>query len=342
MHATAASARPDRSASVPRVSAVLEHRIGEVALRGSTTGLGRRVVERLARYPSTTAVGPPVILVDVVMGDYDELARHRRSVTEVAEDLVAGADEIGVEHLVVVSSAMVYGAMPNNPVPLTEDAVLRPDPVFAYARQLATAELILERWRTAAPGRSVCILRPVVMMAAGETSSLASALAAGFARRFAGGATGAQFVHLDDVAAAIEGGVVQRLDGVYNVAPQGWVPAERVLALTGDMMRVPLPDRWAEAVETLRWRFQRGPIPPGLRAYTTSSWFVANDKLRATGWIEQVTNEQTYVEGTQGAWWTTISPKRRQELTLGAVIVLALVGIATVVTLGWRWRSRRR
>src|SRR4051794_14153036 len=35
--------------------------------------------------------------------------------------------------VVYVSSAMVYGAWPNNPVPLTEDAPMRPNPGFGYA-----------------------------------------------------------------------------------------------------------------------------------------------------------------------------------------------------------------
>ena len=67
----------------------------------------------------------------------------------------------------------------------------------------------------------------------------------------------------------------------------------------------------------MRWRFQRGPIPPGLRSYTREPWLVANDRLKAQGWRPTVTNEQAYVEGTEARWWTMITPKRRQELTLG-------------------------
>ena len=44
----------------------------------------------------------------------------------VMERLLAAAADVGVEHLVVRSSAMVYGAWPDNPVPLTEDAPVRP------------------------------------------------------------------------------------------------------------------------------------------------------------------------------------------------------------------------
>ena len=77
-------------------------------------------------------------------------------------------------HLVLVSSAMVYGAYANNPVPLTEDAILRPDVDFVYARQLATVEAMADRWRRTGAGRTVTVLRPVVAMAADGTPSLAA------------------------------------------------------------------------------------------------------------------------------------------------------------------------
>mgnify|MGYP003336661598 CR=1 FL=1 len=135
-------------------------------------------------------------------------------------------------------------------------------------------------------------------------------------------------------------GVAARLDGVYNVAPDGWIPGERVRALSGGVPRLKLPDRIQEVITGLRWRFQRGPIPPGLRSYTRSPWLVANDRLRAEGWEPQVTNEQAYVEGTEAKWWTMVSPKRRQELALGAM-VLGVVVAALAVVLGVR-RTRQR
>jgi nucleoside-diphosphate-sugar epimerase len=236
---------------------------------------------------------------------------------------------------------MVYGALANNPVPITEGAVLRPDPDFVYARQLASAEELVEDWRRALPGRIVTVLRPVVAMAADGTSTLARALAAGLGRRYGEEDPGAQFVHLDDVASAVALAVQRRLDGVYNVAPDGWIPGERVRALLGDRFRLPLPERLGEVVGALRWRFQRGPIPPGLLPYTREPWLVANDKLRAEGWRPTVTNEQTFVEGTEAKWWTMVTPKRRQELALGALV--AVLGISAVigVSLGRRWWRRR-
>ncbi|MEY2643249.1 MAG: hypothetical protein RLZZ368_1896, partial [Actinomycetota bacterium] len=254
-------------------------------------------------------------------------------------ELLAVATEHGVKHVVLLSSAMVYGAWPNNPVPITEDAALRPDFGFAFARQLATVEQMVDDWREAAPNRTTCILRPVPAMAADGTSSLVRALAAGMGGRLGEDDVPAQFLHLDDLAAAVELVVNRRLDGVFNVAPDGHVPGSRVRSLWGMAPRLRLPDRIAEVVADLRWRFQRGPIPPGLRPYVRSPWLVSNGRLRAEGWEPTVTNEQAFVEGTDAKWWTMLTPKRRQELALGAMIIGS---IATVISVSIWIRKRLR
>lgn len=321
-------------------------------VRGVTGALGARVLARLAELDEVTVVladevgrgGAPSCdtIVELGVGDHDTRARRRESVTIGAAELLSDAAATGARHVVLVSSAMVYGAAPNNPVPITEDAVLRPDPQFVYARQLASVEGVVEEWRRNDPTRAVAVLRPAVSMAVDGTSSIARALAAGLGQRFAEDDPGAQFVHLDDVASAVAIAVSKRLDGVFNVAPDGWVAGERVRALSGETPRLPLPARAREVVSALRWRFQRGPIPPGLDTYTREPWVIANDRLRAEGWAPTVTNEQAYVEGTEAKWWTMITPKRRQELALGALVVAGALGMVTAVSLVWRWRRRRR
>ena len=240
------------------------------------------------------------------------------------------------KHLVLVSSAMVYGAWANNPVPITEEAVLRPDVEFVYARQLGSVEQLADEWRLAVPGRTVTVLRPAIAMAAAGTSGLAAALAAGMGQRYGEDDPPAQFLHIDDLAAAVLLAAEHRLDGVYNVAPDGWVAGERVRALAGAVPRLKLPDWATEVIGNMRWRFQRGPIPPGLRSYTRWPWLVANDRLKAEGWAPTVTNEQAYVEGTEAKWWTMVTPKRRQEIALGGLgAALAALGIGI-------WRGVRR
>ena len=242
--------------------------------------------------------------------------------------------------MVFVSSALVYGATPNNPFPLTEEAVLKPDNEFVFARQLASAEELVEQWRRSRRGRATCVLRPVISLANDGNSRLAGALVSGLGKRFAEDDPPSQFLHLDDLASAIVLAVERRLDGVYNVAPNGWIAGERVRALSGEAPRLPLPERLSEVIGLLRWRFQRGPIPPGLRSYTHETWVVSNGKLVAEGWTPTVTNEQAYVEGTEARWWTMISPKRRQELSLGVGVIALLAAAITGVVVGRRWWQR--
>jgi len=331
---------------------------GVVVLTGATGRVGHRVADLLAGHDVVVVdavddlgrsdvchsleTAGAVTVVDLGSSDYDTRAARRESATESAASTLAIADRVRATAVVFVSSALVYGAATNNPVPLTEDAALRPDVEFVFARQLASAEELVEQWRSTRPGRTTCVLRPAVALAAGGGSRLASALVYGFGRRLAQADPPSQFLHLDDLAAAVAVGVDQRLDGVFNVAPDGWVPGERVRALSGERPRLPLPERLSELVAGLRWRFVRGPIPPGLLPYTLEPWVISNGRLRETGWVPTVTNEQTYVESTNAPWWTMVSPKRRQELALGGGVLGAAVVVLVGVVIGRRRFNRRR
>lgn len=318
-------------------------RVSCVALSHRGRGLGARVQRLMSVDQAVRLVEPNEADVLVWLDDHEQDLGDETAATDAVCTVPLATmlqSHPTVQHLVLVSSAMVYGAYANNPVPLTETAPLRPEVEFAYARRLGAIEQFADDWRRTEPGRTVTTLRPAVSVASDGTSSLARALAAGMGQRVGEADPPAQFLHLDDLASAIVIAAERRLDGVYNVAPDGWIPGERVRALAGAVPRLKLPARVQEVITGLRWRFQRGPIPPGLHSYTRFPWLVANDRLRAEGWAPIVTNEQAYVEGTEAKWWTMISPKRRQELALGALVV-GLVVAALAVALGVR-RARQR
>jgi nucleoside-diphosphate-sugar epimerase len=313
-----------------------------VWVNDGTSGLGSRVLRLLLASDRAHATDAAECEVLVWLSAHDADARASRRESALAGLSVALVDCPQLQHVVLVSSAMVYGAWANNPVPLTEDAAMRPDVEFAYARQLGAVEQMVDEWRLAVPGRTVTVLRPVISMAADGTSGIASALAAGMGQRMGEDDPPAQFLHLDDLATAVVLASEQRLDGVFNVAPDGWVAGERVRALAGAVPRLKLPERASEVVTNMRWRFQRGPIPPGLRSYTKWPWLVANDRLKAAGWHPTVTNEQAYVEGTEAKWWTLVSPKRRQEISLGGLGAGILLALAVTVKVIRHVRRRRR
>ncbi len=313
-----------------------------VWVNDGTSGLGSRVLRLLLASDQARAVDATEceVLVWLSAHDADARASRRESALEGLSAALLECPQL--RHVVLVSSAMVYGAWANNPVPLTEDAAMRPDVEFAYARQLGAVEQMVDEWRLADAQRTVTVLRPVISMAADGTSGIASALAAGMGQRMGEDDPPAQFLHLDDLATAVVLAAEQRLDGVFNVAPDGWVAGERVRALAGAVPRVKLPERVSEVVTNLRWRFQRGPIPPGLRSYTKSPWLVANDRLKAVGWQPSVTNEQAYVEGTEAKWWTLISPKRRQEISLGGLVAGVVAGLVVTAKIVRRVQRRRK
>jgi hypothetical protein len=328
----------------------MSDRVTTVLVRGDDGALGERVTRLLADRRDLSVVdgdaadGPVDVVVDLEVGDHDRIGARSASVTSFGDELLDELVRRSPTHLVLVSSALVYGAYRNNPVPLTETAILRPEHDFVFARQLAGVELAVDDWRRAGTDRSVSVLRPAVVMSGahgplGGTSALARALAAGYGRRLGREDPGAQFVHIDDLASAVVRCAIERADGVVNVAPDGWVPGDRVRALGGGRLRLPLPERAVEVITSLTWRLQRGPIPPGLDAYTRSFWVAANDRLRALGWEPTVTNEQVFVEGTEGAWWSSVTPKRRQEVALGAGVVTVIVLTLSLLRL---LRPRRR
>jgi nucleoside-diphosphate-sugar epimerase len=247
---------------------------------------------------------------------------------DVARRVLEAASAASVDHLVLLSDATVYGAWANNPVPLTEEAVLRPNPGFTWAVERAEIERLAGEWRNAHPQASVAILRPV--RTAGRHDWLVKALRPAPAVPELADDPPAQFLHLDDLAGAVVLACRSQLDGVFNVAPDDSVPGDEVRSLTGAGPRVRLPERLV--TRFARWRFRSGlgSTPPELVPYTLFPWVVATDRLRAAGWTATVTSEEACVEAHEAGPWATMSPRRRQEIALG----VAGVGLAAAAAGG--------
>jgi nucleoside-diphosphate-sugar epimerase len=250
--------------------------------------------------------------------------------------LLDAAAAAQVDQLVVVSSAMVYGASAANPLPLTEEAPLRPDPGFTYAAERAEVERLAAEWRAEHGQASVAVLRPAVAVNAEFEAWLALSPWSARALRTSGAERASQFLHVDDLASAIDHARRARLDGPFNVAPDGWLSPDALAELVGPVGRVHLPSGWVPKLRARRdrWRAQ-GPAPE--TAYTKYPWVVANDRLRATGWEPSLRNEEVYVEVDPGGPLALMSPRRRQELSLAGAALAALGLVGGVV-----WLVRRR
>lgn len=258
----------------------------------------------------------------------------------LARRVLAAADKAGVDQVLVLSTAAVYGPWANNAVPLTEEAPLRPHPDLVFAVQKAEVERLAADWAADHPGAVVCRLRPAPVVQDGGAGWLARALHAA-----AGVPTGddvaAQYLHLDDLASAVVAAWSHRLAGPVNVAPDRWLtPTER--RALDPVPRLRLPEPVALKVAAWRWRLRLAPTPPGILPYARHPWVVANDLLAATGWTAGNSNEEAYVVGHEASAIESITPQRRQELALGVAGVGIAAAVAGGVAAVRRARSRRR
>lgn len=340
--------------------------MGRVVVTGAASALGRRVMGLLVARDDVDEVvgldlqpGPGVRQLDLVTADLaDAFAGadaviHLASVfgpaiegpevddaveVQMARRVLAAADKAGVSRLVLLSSAVVYGPWANNPVPLTEDAPLRPHPDLAPAVQLAEVERLAADWAADHPGATVARLRPAPVVDDGRGGWMARALD-GAADVPMADETPGQYLHVDDLAAAVVAVWSDGLAGPVNVAPDGWLTPTQRRALD-PLPRVRLPEPIAVKVAALRWRFGLAPTPPGVLPYARHPWVVANDRLVATGWQAAWSNEEAYVAGHEASAIESISPRRRQELALGVAGAAAAALVAGTVAVVRRRRRR--
>jgi nucleoside-diphosphate-sugar epimerase len=330
--------RPSPATATPEV----------VAITAASTALGRRVVQRLRADPHVARVvrlGAADLRGDVKRRlDGVDVVVHLASTTLPVDAaptrlLLDAAGAVEVRSVVVVSSALVYGAAADNPVPLTEEAPLAVTPEFEPAVVLGEVERLAASLRNAHPAMGVAVLRPAVPVAEDELGWLARMFAAVRNTPVGDADPPGQFVHLDDLAAAVTLAQSDHLDGAYNVAPDGWIPGEDLRALAGGP-RLRLPGRLAEQLTSWRWRAGLSPTPPGLLPHTEHPWVVAGDKLRAAGWVPAHSNQEAFVVGHRPSPWATVSPQRRQELAL-AVSGLGLLGAGVGAAALVRGAARR-
>jgi UDP-glucose 4-epimerase len=269
-----------------------------------------------------------------VVDPVPDVALMARVNVEGTRHVLDAAASVGARRIVRISSATVYGAWANNPVPLAEDAALRPNPHFSPAVQGAEVERLLGEWRTDHPDVTITTLRSAPVVGPGAERLSARILLGRPPLRVRGADMPVQVIHVDDLAAALALAATRDLPGVYNVAADGWLDASAVR----DMIpRSTMPALPAEALERMldrAWELGLGDVPPGVVPYLTHPWVIANDKLKAAGWVPTHTNEDAIREAV-----ATLPPRDARPLVVVAATAIAGTGVVVAYR---RRRARRR
>jgi nucleoside-diphosphate-sugar epimerase len=332
----ALTARLAASARIGRVIAIDGH-------RGDATGVTWRVVD--IRDP---ALAGRLAGVDVVVHTDLDLApdsdqRSRRAFNVRGAQTVLTAAAAGrVGRVVLVTSAMVYGARPDNPVPLEETAPLGADPDGSVVGDLLEIEHLAQRSPQANPGMDITVVRPAALVGEGVDTLITRHFEAPRLLAVKGCAPRWQFCHLDDLVSALELAAAGEVTGKFAVGCDGWLEQEQAEELSG-LRRIELP---AGLTFGTVQRLHRAGITPAFVTdlhFVVYPWVVDAVTLREAGWKPAFDNEtalQVLLDQRGGHHAVAGRRLDRKDATITAAgATVAVIGTAAIVR---EVRRRRR
>ncbi|MFF6938982.1 SDR family oxidoreductase [Streptomyces lavendulae] len=369
--------RPEHGDSAPGVrqsrnQAEPRRRSPVIAVTGAASGVGAALIARLAESDEVKQV----VAIDERRGDCASAQWHVLDVRDpaIAEKL-RGADVVvhlaldldletdpaartaynvrgtqtvltaaaaaGVHRVVLCTSAMVYGALPDNDIPLSEDSELRATAEATGVGDLLEIERLGRRAPRAHPGLNVTVVRPAVLVG-GTDTALTRYFESPRLLVVAGSRPTWQFCHVEDLVSALEYAALEKAEGELAVGCEGWLEQEEVEELSG-IRRMELPSAVALGAAARLHRIGLTPSPAGDLAYTMHPWVVSVSGLHAAGWRPRWTNEEVLAELLQEvAGRHTVAGRRlgRKDAATAAGAAgatVALLGAAAAVR-----RARRR
>ncbi len=358
--------QPRNQAGPPRRSPV-------IAVTGAASGVGAALVSRLAASDEVKQV----VAIDERRGDCAAAQWHVLDVRDpaIAEKL-RGADVVvhlaldldletdpaartaynvrgtqtvltaaaaaGVHRVVLCTSAMVYGALPDNDIPLSEDSELRATAEATGVGDLLEIERLGRRAPRAHPGLNVTVVRPAVLVG-GTDTALTRYFESPRLLVVAGSRPTWQFCHVEDLVSALEYAALEKVEGELAVGCEGWLEQEEVEELSG-IRRMELPSAVALGAAARLHRIGLTPSPAGDLAYTMHPWVVSVSGLHAAGWRPRWTNEEVLAEllqevaGRHTVVGRRLGRKDAATAAGAAGATVALLGAAAAVR---RARKRR-
>jgi nucleoside-diphosphate-sugar epimerase len=334
----ALAARLAASGRIRKVVAIDDH-------RGEVSGVVWRVVDVRDPVLAGRLAGVDVVVhTDLDLSpDSDNRERRAFNVRGAQTVLTAAAAE-RVGRVVLVTSAMVYGARAENPVPLAEDAPLRADADSSIAGDLLEIEHLARRAPRTYPGMHVTVARPVALVGDDVDTLITRHFEAPRLLTVKGCATRWQFCHIDDLVSALELAVTGDVTGEFAVGCDGWLELDRVEELSG-LRRIELPAGFTFGTAQRLHRAGITPAPATDLQFVVYPWVVECAALHAAGWEPAYDNETALaVLLAQRAGHHAVAGRRlaRKEATITAAgaagATVAMIGAAAIV----RARRRRR
>ena len=260
---------------------------------------------------------------------HDEKTMHDVNVNG-SQTVFRCAGKAGVRKVVYTSSAVAYGAHPNNPEFLTEGSPLRANLDFSYAAHKLEVEYVAREFAEEYPDVLLTILRPAIVFGPHVDNAWSHLFETPFFMAVKGYDVKLQFVHEDDVLAALCKAVFEDLPGAYNLAPDGYLDLDEMLSIVG-RKRLEIPENIVFPALERMWEMGLAEGPAGMAHYGMHPWLVDNTKLKATGFEFRHGNREAFeasAEKLREVVRFGSKRLRRSDLRRGGLASLGVVGAA--------------
>lgn len=145
-----------------------------------------------------------------------------------------------VRHLVVKSTASVYGAGPRDPALFTEDMTPKHPPISGWAKDSVEVEGYVRGFARRRPDVTVSILRLANAIGPRVETAMTAYFTLPLIPTVLGFDARLQFVHEDDAIAALHRAITAAKAGVFNIAGDGILAMSQAVSRTG-RPSVPVP-----------------------------------------------------------------------------------------------------
>ncbi|AKU17600.1 hypothetical protein [Luteipulveratus mongoliensis] len=280
-----------------------------------------------------------VLAPDDLAAELADGGRRDRLVREI-QTLVLSAAATSVPHLVLVTSAMVFGAKEDNPVPLDDDAVRGADATVGLVGDLVAVEEALEHASAIHPGLVTTLVRPATLVD-GTDTIMTRHVAAPRLLRLKESTPIWQLCHVEDLASALAHVVKSHLAPAVTVASEGWLDQGEMEDLSG-MRTVELGHAAATGIAQRLHRVGSLPSPATDLDYIAHPWAVSSARLREDGWRPVHDNTECLDLLLSDARAHRMGSARRFDRKDGAAIGAASAAVAVGATAAIMRRRRKK
>ena len=239
--------------------------------------LRKRSFEEVLRKEEPRAV----VHLSFASGSDADPRRHDQNVAGT-QKLLDHCARHGIPRVVVLSSAGVYGAAPENPFGIEEDHALGASRFYPEIRGLVQRDSLACAAMWKHPKLSIAVLRPVHVLGESTRAPVATLLRRRRVPTAMGFDPPMQFLHERDLVDAIALALSHKLSGVFNVVGPGQVPLHTAIRACGG-------EPWPLPEFLVRPFFERfsslGTWPAGMIDYFKYPLIVSGRRfVEATEW----------------------------------------------------------